>query len=80
MVGAFWGGWGEGDCGGWGSLKGVGCGDGKSGYGGDTPCSVSGCIDAWGSLKRLYWVFRLPWDSCLLPKYRGLRFGCRGVL
>ena len=39
-----------------GSLKRLRYGNGKSGYGGDTPCSVSGCIDAWGSLKRLYWV------------------------
>ena len=43
-----------------GSLKRLGYGSGKSGYGGDTPCSVSGCTKGWGSLihlsKSLIWV------------------------
>ena len=34
-----------------GSLKCLRYGNGKSGYGGDTPCSVSGCINAWGNLR-----------------------------
>ena len=36
-----------------GSLKCLRYGNGKSGYGGDTPCSVSGCAKSWGSLKRI---------------------------
>jgi len=32
-----------------GSLKRLRYGNGKSGYGGDTPCSVSGCINAWAA-------------------------------
>ena len=53
-----------------GSLKCLRYGNGKSGYGGDTPCSVSGCAKGWGSLHgevglrssnpSLYLVFRLP--------------------
>ena len=35
-----------------GSLKRLGYGNAKSGYGGDTPCSVSGSAKGWGSLKR----------------------------
>ena len=47
-----------------GSLKRLRYGNGKSGYGGDTPCSVSGCINAWGSLKGISrWVF----SGCLCP-------------
>ena len=34
-----------------GSLKRLGYGNRKGGYGGDTPCSVSRCTKAWGSLK-----------------------------
>ena len=36
-----------------GSLKCLDYSNAKSGYGGDTPCSVSGCANGWGSLKTL---------------------------
>ena len=36
-----------------GSLKCLRYGNGKSGYGGDTPCSVSGYAKGWGSLKHI---------------------------
>ena len=36
-----------------GSLKCLDYSNAKSGYGGDTPCSVLGCANGWGSLKTL---------------------------
>ncbi|WP_303109948.1 hypothetical protein [Kingella sp. (in: b-proteobacteria)] len=43
-----------------GSLKRLNYGNGKNGYGGDTPCSVSNYADDCGSLKRIKVRFRLP--------------------
>ena len=49
-----------------GSLKCLRYGNGKSGYGGDTPCSVSGCINAWGSLKSISrWVLSGCLKACI---------------
>ena len=49
-----------------GSLKRLRYGNGKSGYGGDTPCSVSICANAWGSLKGISrWVFSGCLKECI---------------
>ena len=37
-----------------GSLKRLGYGNRKSGYGGDTPCAVARCAKGWGSLKMFF--------------------------
>ena len=46
-----------------GNLKRLGYGNGKSGYGGDTPCSVSRCAKVQCSLKQ-----QTSLSGCLLPK------------
>ena len=37
-----------------GSLKRLGYGNRKSGYGGNTPCAVARCAKGWGSLKMFF--------------------------